>query len=172
MIIMMTATNISPYIQTYNILIDWLIDWLIKWSFYTLSVSIRPSSGREHSVITYIKSGEIITWWMKLWRNLPPGHDVLLFSISGTRSFICPVAQTQLGIPRLLFTQSWTTGSKVKVLRPVAYRGGGGGAGGVHGPRAQALEGAPGQLVGANFKKKIRPRQISKVTSLQWPGLT
>ena len=39
----------------------------------------------------------------------------------------------------------------------------GGGAGG-HGPRAQALEGAPGQLVGANFKKKIRPRQISKVT--------
>ena len=45
------------------------------------------------------------------------------------------------------------------------------GAGG-HGPRAQALEGAAGQLVGANFKKKIRPRQISKVTSLQWPGLT
>ena len=37
----------------------------------------------------------------------------------------------------------------------------GGGAGG-HGPRAQALEGAPGQLVGVNFKKKIRPRQISK----------
>ena len=46
-----------------------------------------------------------------------------------------------------------------------------GGRGGGHGPRAQALEGAPGQLVGANFKKKIRPRQISKVT-LQWPGLT
>ena len=42
---------------------------------------------------------------------------------------------------------------------------GGGGAGGGHGPRAQALE-----LVGANFKKKIRPRQISKVTSLQWPA--
>ena len=45
------------------------------------------------------------------------------------------------------------------------------GAGGGHGPRPQALEGAPGQLVGANFKKKIRPRQISKVTSLQCPGL-
>ena len=28
------------------------------------------------------------------------------------------------------------------------------------------------QLVGANFKKKIRPRQISKVTSLQCAGLT
>ena len=49
---------------------------------------------------------------------------------------------------------------------------GGGGAGGGHGPRAQALEGAPAQLVGANFKKKIKPRQISKVTSLQcWINL-
>ena len=43
----------------------------------------------------------------------------------------------------------------------------GGGAGGGHGPRAQALEGAPAQIVGPNCKKKIRPRQISKVTSLQ-----
>ena len=32
----------------------------------------------------------------------------------------------------------------------------GGGRGG-HGPWAQAFEGAPGQLVGANFKKKTRP---------------
>ena len=39
----------------------------------------------------------------------------------------------------------------------------GGGQGG-HDPRAQALEGAPAQLVGPNGKKKIRPRQISKVT--------
>ena len=54
-------------------------------------------------------------------------------------------------------------------FRAVACRGGGRGG---HGPRAQALEGAPGQLVGANFKKKIRPRQISKVTSLQCAGLT
>ena len=43
---------------------------------------------------------------------------------------------------------------------------GGGGAGG-DGPRAQALEGAPAQFVGPNCKKKNRPRQISKVTSLQ-----
>ena len=34
------------------------------------------------------------------------------------------------------------------------------GAAGGHDPRAQALEGAPAQLVGANFKKKIRHRQI------------
>ena len=41
-----------------------------------------------------------------------------------------------------------------------------GGQGG-HGPRAQALKGAPAQLVGPNGKKRNRPRQISKVTSLQ-----
>ena len=29
------------------------------------------------------------------------------------------------------------------------------------------MEGAPAQLIGANFKKKIRPRPIIKVTSLQ-----
>ena len=34
------------------------------------------------------------------------------------------------------------------------WRSEGGGVGGGHGPRAQALEGAPAQLVGANFKKK------------------
>ena len=44
------------------------------------------------------------------------------------------------------------------------WRSEGGGQGGGAGPRAQALDGAPAQLVGANFKKKIRPRQISKVT--------
>ena len=33
---------------------------------------------------------------------------------------------------------------------------GGGGAGGGHGPRAQALEGAPAQLVGHNCKRKCR----------------
>ena len=35
---------------------------------------------------------------MKLEGNLPPRHDTLLFSISGMGSFICPVAQTRLGI--------------------------------------------------------------------------
>ena len=55
---------------------------------------------------------------------------------------------------------------------PGQWRAEGGGGAGGHGPRAQALEGAPGQLVGANFKKKIRPRQISKAISLQCPGLT
>ena len=42
---------------------------------------------------------------MKLGGNLPPGHYALLFSISGTESFICPVAQTRLNIPRPL--QGW-----------------------------------------------------------------
>ena len=42
----------------------------------------------------------------------------------------------------------------------------GGGQGGPWPPGA-SLGGAPAQLVGPNCKKKIRPRQISKVTSLQ-----
>ena len=37
------------------------------------------------------------------------------------------------------------------MLYSVACRGGGQGG---HGPRAQALEGAPAQLVGANFKSR------------------
>ena len=48
----------------------------------------------------------MITWWPKLGGNLPLGRDALLVSISGTRSFICPVAQTRLDIPRSLITQS------------------------------------------------------------------
>ena len=56
----------------------------------------------------------MITWWMKLGGNRPPGYDALLFSISGTGSFICPVTQTWLDIPRPLFTQSWITGGKSK----------------------------------------------------------
>ena len=54
----------------------------------------------------------IITWWMKLGGNLPRGYNALLFSISGTGSFICLVTQTRLDIPRPLITQShrhgWT----------------------------------------------------------------
>ena len=41
---------------------------------------------------------------MKL--NLPPWHDALLFSISGTGSFICPVAHTRLDIPRPVITHA------------------------------------------------------------------
>ena len=37
---------------------------------------------------------------MKLGGSLLPGHATLLFSISGTGSFICPVTQTRLDIPR------------------------------------------------------------------------
>ena len=52
----------------------------------------------------------MITWWMQLGGNLLPGHDALLFSISGTESY--PVTQTRLDIPRPLITQShrhgWT----------------------------------------------------------------
>ena len=50
--------------------------------------------------------------YFEIFRNLPPGHDVLLFSTSGTASFICPVAQTHLDITRPLITPSWTTEDK------------------------------------------------------------
>ena len=48
---------------------------------------------------------------MKLGGNLPPGHDALLFSISGVGSFICPVAETRMGTPRPLITMDhWVDG--------------------------------------------------------------
>ena len=56
----------------------------------------------------------MITGLMNLVGNLPLGHDALLFSISGTGSFKCPVAQRRRDIPRPLITQSWTTGGKSK----------------------------------------------------------
>ena len=42
---------------------------------------------------------------MKLGGNLPPEHDALLFSISGTGSFIWPVAQRRL--TKDVDTQNW-----------------------------------------------------------------
>ena len=51
---------------------------------------------------------------MKTRRKPTPGHDALLFSISGAGPFICPVSQTRLDTPRPLFTQSWGTGGKSK----------------------------------------------------------
>ena len=48
-------------------------------------------------------------WKTSLKENLPLRHDALLFSTSGTGSFICPVIQTCLDIPRSLITQSMTT---------------------------------------------------------------
>ena len=37
----------------------------------------------------------MIIWWMKLGGSLPLGHDALLFSKSGTGSFICPYTAGQ-----------------------------------------------------------------------------
>ena len=86
-------------------------EWMNEWMEVLRPVDIMTSSGREHTVVTYS-----VRWWMKLGGNLPPCHDVLLFSISGMGYVICPVAPTRLDIPRLLITQSWTTGRKVKEI--------------------------------------------------------
>ena len=81
----------------------------ILWSLslsggFTPCRHLRPSSGWDHRVIYITYSIQ----WVEM--SLPPGHDALLFSISGTRSCVCPVAQTRLDIPKPLITQSWTTG--------------------------------------------------------------
>ena len=60
----------------------------------------------------------MITSWMKLGGNLGLGHDALLFSICGTGSFMCPVAQTCLGIAiKVVIYPVIDHGVKVKVLR-------------------------------------------------------
>ena len=59
----------------------------------------------------------------------------------------------------------------LKFVRGVEGGSGGGVEGAEPPPRPPSGYG-PAQLVGANFKEKIRPRQISKVTSLQcWINL-
>ena len=91
-------------------LIDWLIGWVSEWRVYAPSSSkvIFRAKTYSHNLISPVM---MITWWMKLGGNRPPGHDALLFSISGTGSFICSVRQTRLDIPPLI-TQSqrhgWT----------------------------------------------------------------
>ena len=75
---------------------------------------LRPSSGQEHRQLYNTFSPVMMSSYrcMKLGGNLPPRHDALFFSISGTGSFLCPDAQTRLDILRPLFTQShrhgWT----------------------------------------------------------------
>ena len=56
---------------------------------------------------------------MKQRGNLPPGHDALLFSISDTGYFICPVTQTRLDIPRPLPSHTDTTGHTKALDYPV-----------------------------------------------------
>ena len=69
-------------------------DWL---GFHALSISKAIIRARTYSH-TLFSPVMMITWGTKLVGSLPPGHDVLLFSTSGTGSFIYPVAQTQLDI--------------------------------------------------------------------------
>ena len=56
------------------------------------------------------------TLWMKPGGNRPLGDNPLLFSISCTGSFICPVVQARLDIPRPLITQSRSTGGKAEMF--------------------------------------------------------
>ena len=73
-------------------------EWVSKYRFYALSVSKAIFRARM-----------TITWWIKLWGNLPLGHDALLFS---ARDSLYAQWQTRLDIPIPLITQShrhgWT----------------------------------------------------------------
>ena len=72
-------------------------------------ISIK-SSGREHTVVYLIQSGDDDYLMNETRRKLPPGHNALLFSISGTGYSRTNTAD----IPRPLFTHSRTTGGKSK----------------------------------------------------------
>ena len=69
--------------------------FLFEWRFYALSASKVILRARTYSHKLF--SPVMITWWMKLGGNRPPGHDALLVSISGpsgTGFFICPCSHT------------------------------------------------------------------------------
>ena len=81
---------------------------------------LRSSSEPEHTVVLLIQSSED-DYLMNETRRKPTTRTQCPTLFCGTGSFTCPVVQTQLDIQRPLFTQSWITGMKVKVLRHKAY---------------------------------------------------
>ena len=62
-----------------------------EWGVYALSASKAIFRARTYNCNLF-SPVMMITWIMKLGGNRPPGDNPLLFSISGTGSFICPVA--------------------------------------------------------------------------------
>ena len=79
-----------------------LIEFEFEWGFYAQSAS-EASEASEASAIFRARAYTIvpnlfcpvmmmITRWMKLGGNQPPGDNPLLFSKSGRGYFICPVA--------------------------------------------------------------------------------
>ena len=60
----------------------------VEWGFYALSASKAIFRARTYNCNLF-SPVIMITWWMKLGGNRPPGDNPLLFSISGTGSFIC-----------------------------------------------------------------------------------
>ena len=65
------------------------------WVIFSLSGGFMPCrhlQGENIQLYNLFSPVMMITWWMKLGGNRPPGDNPLLFAISGTGSFICPVA--------------------------------------------------------------------------------
>ena len=59
-----------------------VLSW-VEWGFYALSASKAIFRARTYNCNLF-SPVMMITWWMKLGGNRPPGDNPLLFSISGT----------------------------------------------------------------------------------------
>ena len=94
-----------------------------NWGFFKVLSGVYGQSASEAifrvRAYSYNLFSPVMIYLMnKTSRKPPTGDNPLLFSISGTGSFICPVTQTLLDIPRPLITQSWGTGGKAKCSGP------------------------------------------------------
>ena len=107
-----SATSIMPHFLGLS-----LHFYAIIKGIYAQSESEAIFRARTYNWITYNCSPVMITWWMKLGGNRPPGDNPLFFLISGMGSFICLVAETWLDIPKPLITQSRSTGGKAEMLQ-------------------------------------------------------
>ena len=72
-------------VRTYNCITYsvWVMSFEFEWEVYALSASEAIFRARTYDCINLFSS-VMITWWMKLGGNRPPGDNPLLLSISGT----------------------------------------------------------------------------------------
>ena len=79
------STPQLPELKPAGKLPEWKVGWLVEWGFYALSASKAIFRARTYNCNLF---SPVTTWWMKLGGNRPPGDNPLLFSTSGTGSFI------------------------------------------------------------------------------------
>ena len=94
-----TPFQCSPFTPAMN---TWLAIVMVTSRVFREEAMILVASKDPRSVMV---TGNLYQFSPKLGGNRPPGDNPLLFLISGMGSFICPVAQARLDIPRPLITQ-------------------------------------------------------------------